>query len=165
MLNGTEYAIDHDASVDRLAAVEPEPVRDHYVVVRGRRFPPKQALAVLLNIDRADFTTYQARRILHRLGFEVGRRRSSSSEAVPLGVGIAPGVVEVRTVGAARGNAERGVSTLREYVGQWVAVRGDEVLVSGASPQEVIRTLQRRDLTAESLFRVPLDPTRDVLGG
>jgi hypothetical protein len=164
-LNGREYVIAQAEAIDRLAGVEPEPVRDHYVVVRGRRFPPKQELAALLGIDRADFTTHQARRILHRLGFETGRRRS---ETVALGVAVAPGVVKVSSVGSAvrdHGGLAKGVTPLRDFMGMWVAVRGDDVLASGASPREVLDLLERRDLTAESMFRVPLDPTRDVLGG
>lgn len=54
--------------------MEPEPVKEHYVVVSGRRFPPKQVLGVVTGLDRADFTTHQARAVLRRIGFGVFRR-------------------------------------------------------------------------------------------
>jgi len=38
-------------------------------VINGRRWPPKQVLALVTGLDRADFTTHQARRALTRLGF------------------------------------------------------------------------------------------------
>ena len=42
----------------------PDPVREHYVLVRGRRYPPKQVLACVTGLNRADFTTQEAWRIL-----------------------------------------------------------------------------------------------------
>lgn len=164
VLNGMEYSLDTARAARRLARVEPEPVRDHYVVVDGRRFPPKQALAALLPIDRADFTTYQARAILRRLGFETGRRRTEPSDAV-LGVAVAPGVVEVReTRPPHRADLAASAEALRPYIGSWVAVTGNDVIASGPSPQAVVAALRRANATAESLFRVPLDPERDVIG-
>lgn len=47
----------------------PEPLRGHYVLVEGRRYPPKQVLSLATGLDRADFATHQARRTLKRLGF------------------------------------------------------------------------------------------------
>lgn len=168
VLNGAEFTLDSDRASEAMEGIAAEPVRDHYVVVRGRRFPPKQVLAVLLGVDRADFTTYQARRILGRLGFETGRRHTDLADASVVGVAVAPGVVSVRSAERTRDASlasVKEVEALREYRGLWVATRGDDVVVSGASPQEVLDLLERRDLTAESMFRVPLDPARDVLGG
>ena len=164
VINGREYVLDDAEALRRLSALEPEPVRDHYVVVRGRRMPPKQALAALLGLDRADFTTYQARTILRRLGFETGRRRGEPEPV--LGVAVADGVIEVRQVPSrGRPGLAARAEALRPYVGMWVAVRDDEVVESGASPQVVITALRRAGAVADSLFRVPLDPTRDVIGG
>jgi len=47
--------------------VLPDPVREHYVVVRGRRYPPKQVLACVTGLDQADFTRHEARRIRTRV--------------------------------------------------------------------------------------------------
>src|ERR1700723_3059202 len=55
----------------------PEPIQEHFVVINGRRWPPKQVLALVTGLDRADFTTHQARRALTRLGFSAARAASS----------------------------------------------------------------------------------------
>jgi hypothetical protein len=49
--------IELDADEVRRVAKEltPEPIRTHYVVIDGRRFPPKQVLAAVTGIDRSDF--------------------------------------------------------------------------------------------------------------
>ncbi|MGQ0717262.1 MAG: hypothetical protein ACT4NP_08080 [Pseudonocardiales bacterium] len=41
--------------------MDPEPIREHYVVIGWRRYPPKQGLAAVTGLDRGDFTTQQAR--------------------------------------------------------------------------------------------------------
>src|SRR5947207_2626225 len=46
----------------------PEPIHEHYVIVGGRRFPPKQVLTRVTGLDRADFTTHQARQFLELPG-------------------------------------------------------------------------------------------------
>lgn len=157
VINGREYALDERDVERRLAHVEPEPVRDHYVVVEGRRYPPKQVLSVLLQLDRADFTTYQARTILRRLGLIAGRR----GEEPPV-----PQPVVFRLWEAPRPlPSSDSADALRPYVGQWVAVVDSEVVAAGASPRDVLRDLERLRVVADSMFRVPLEPARDVLGG
>ena len=157
VINGREYALDESDAARRVAATEPEPVRDHFVVVSGRRYPPKQALSSLLGIDRADFTTYQARTILRRLGFATGRRSED------------PGITDegwvVRQVPVTDTVEERPSPALRDHAGMWVAIRGEEVVAAGHSPGEVLRALDRAGDVADSMFRVPHDPARDVLGG
>ena len=64
----------NDGVARKLAGQVPEPVREHYVVVEGKRFPLKQVMTLVTGLDRADFTSHQARRILSRLGFTVARR-------------------------------------------------------------------------------------------
>jgi len=54
-----------------LRGVLPEPVREHYIVVNQRRYPPKQVVALVTGLDRAEFTTHHARRILTGLGTAV----------------------------------------------------------------------------------------------
>jgi hypothetical protein len=60
--------------VRALRKVDPEPIASHFVVIGGRRYPPKQVISAVTGLDRADFTTHQARRTLMRLGFTAGRR-------------------------------------------------------------------------------------------
>jgi 5-methylcytosine-specific restriction protein B len=52
-----------------MLSIAPEPITSHFVVVGSRRYPPKQVISAVTGLDRADFTTHQARRILMRLGF------------------------------------------------------------------------------------------------
>lgn len=123
----------------------PEPIRDHFVVIGGRRFPPKQVLGAVTGLDRADFTTHQARSLLRRLGFLTGRARGG------------PAGTATPTAEHPQGLAE----ALRPFRGQWVAIAGDEVLVGAGSPREVLSWLERHNRPADSLFRVPIDPTKD----
>lgn len=130
--------------------LEPEPLRDHFVVVAGRRFPPKQLLETLTGLDRADFTTNQARAILRRIGFATGRvgaraRSARASEAT----------VPYRSSEA---------DALRPHRGRWVAVKDGEVLVACDRPEDVIAWLRKANMRADSMFRVPLDPSADMGG-
>ena len=130
--------------VERLLVRElPDPVREHYVVVGGRRFPPKQVLAAVTGLDRADFTTHQARRILRRLGFVAARAHSVLDPA-----GVDDG-----------GEGPRGgrqAAALAPFVGKWVALAGPtEVLVAADTPQEVLAWLARHERRATGMFRVP----------
>lgn len=73
-IGGIELDLTREQIEERLAKVEPEELRQVFVVVAGRRFPVKQALAVGAGIVRSGFTTQDALRILRKLGFEVGER-------------------------------------------------------------------------------------------
>ena len=126
--------------------VDPEPITSHYVVVGTRRFPPKQIISELTGVDRADFTTHQARRTLIRLGFSAGRRpartTSSPSESSRRLRAVAP-----------RALADQ----LRPLAGSWVAIKDGAVLHSTESPQELVAWLSRHRQRADSMFRVPAD--------
>lgn len=126
-----------------LRKVEPEPIASHFVVVDERRFPPKQVISAVTGLDRADFTTHQARRTLMRLGFVAGRRRARVSPTA--GVGAREPVLKDL---AAR---------LRPHVGQWVAVVDEDVIHAADTPQQLVAWLSRRRETADRVFRVPED--------
>jgi len=74
VLRGRVYRLTKEEVEVKMREVEPEPVRKHYVVINGRKYPVKQVIEACLGIPRLDFTTQQARRILSRLGFELGFR-------------------------------------------------------------------------------------------
>jgi hypothetical protein len=140
---GRRFALDRDQVERALADQLPDPVRDHYVVVAGRRYPPKQALAAVTGLDRADFTTHQARRILMRLGFVAGRRSQGgeTTEATSDSRGPYQG---------------RQAEALRPYMGRWVALAGPtEVLVAADTPQEIVAWLARHGRKAWLMLRVP----------
>jgi hypothetical protein len=122
----------------------PEPAREHYVVIAGRRFPPKQVISFATGIDRADFTTHQARRILRRLGFPTAR----VSQPEPGGDGA----------GGDGPHGGRQAAALRPYVGKWVAMSGPtDVLVAADTPEEVLAWLARHERQASfGMFRVPM---------
>jgi hypothetical protein len=136
--------------IDAMREVLPEPITTHYVVVGRRRYPPKQVIGELTGLDRADFTTHQARRVLMNLGFPVGRRRSIS--------GPGPAPTRARPAGESVVADEPDLNRLLSQLpGQWVATKGDELLVAAKTPQAVVSWLSRNDLKADSMFRVPED--------
>jgi hypothetical protein len=141
--------------------VLPEPITSHYVVIDSRRYPPKQAIGLVTGLDRADFTSHQARRVLMGLGFAVGRRRpTSTGERAGRRQSGAPGP-EVAPDTAAR--RRELAETLRAFRGQWVAVADDELLVAASTPREVVGWLAQHGRRADSMFRVPEDEL--ALGG
>lgn len=132
------------ADVEALARdLLPDPVREHYVVISGRRFPPKQVIARATGLDRADFTTHQARRILRRLGFAAARVAHDAGD-------------DDETSGEGP-HGGRQAAALAPYVGKWVALASPtEVLVAADSPQDVLAWLARHDRRAGyGMFRVP----------
>lgn len=141
-VSGHRFDFDARGVQEALQDELPEPIQEHFVVINARRWPPKQVLALITGLDRADFTTHQARRAMTRLGFPAGRvaghkgargrSAASGSDAPP----DSPGEV------------------LRPFVGQWVAVRGEEVLVAAPSPGEVVAWLTRHGQRAQAMFRV-----------
>ncbi len=141
---GHDFELDPVVIENALADVDPEPIKEHYVVSAGRRYPPKQVLAEATGLDRADFTTHQARSILRRLGFGVHRRSNSRPIAdVPA------------TRSGPHGGAE--AAALQPYQGRWIAQDGLEVLFDADSPEAVLHWLRRHGLRAR-VWRVPGAP-------
>jgi len=148
---GHQVVLDRETVERGLAEVVPEPVREHYVVVLGRRYPPKQVVSVLTGLDRADFTTHQARRVLKRLGFVAARKRRPGSESAPNGDPALP-------------HGGRQAAALEPNAGQWIALgEPDEVLVAAASARDVVAWLARHEQRASGIFRVP-SSERDAQG-
>jgi hypothetical protein len=134
----------------------PEPITSHFVVIDQRRYPPKQVLGAVTGVDRADFTSHQARRVLMGLGFAAGRRpRAEAREA--------SGRIEAESDALATTSSSRATSpsrrpsaeTLEPFTGQWVATSGSEVLVAARDPRTVVSWLAEHRQQADSMFRVP----------
>lgn len=141
-ISGRRFHLD-PAGVERaIGRMLPEPIHEHFVVIGGRRFPPKQVICLATGLDRADFTTHQARRILTRLGFSAARQAAPRTW--------------LRAGARTNPPAYRGES-LRPHVGQWVAIQGDEVLVAAPSAGEVVAWLAQHGKQADSMLRVPED--------
>jgi hypothetical protein len=159
-VSGHQYDLDPRGVEAALDGVLPEPIHEHFVVINGRRWPPKQVLALVTGLDRADFTTHQARRALTRLGFPAGRaagRRGHHPAGPPAGVPSPP------AASGAVGPPATLAEALRPFIGLWVAVRGDEVLVAASSPKEVVAWLARHRQRAQSMFRV-VDSEQAITG-
>jgi hypothetical protein len=139
---GQRFDLDHDRVEKVLDAAVPDPIKEHYVVVRGRRYPPKQVIVLSTGLDKADFTTHQARRILKRLGFVAARAPSEEPAAEPGGIGPHGG---------------RQAAALAPFVGKWVALSAPTtVLVAADTPREVLAWLAKHELHATyGMFRVP----------
>jgi hypothetical protein len=143
----------------RMRGVPPEPIASHYVVIASRRYPPKQVVSAVTGVDRADFTSHHARRIITGLGFPAGRRppdpdrperweRGREAYASQSADSLAPS----RSAGSStRPSAE----ALEPFVGEWVATKGPEVLVAARDPRTVVSWLAEHRQQAESMFRVP----------
>jgi hypothetical protein len=136
--------------------VLPEPIASHYVTIGHRRYPPKQVIGLITGLDRADFTSHQARRILMGLGFPAGRLPrqdpldASNESAAQMNVRAARPQPR-GSMGPMRPSAE----TLESFIGQWVATKGPEVLVAADDPHTVVSWLAEHRKQADSMFRVP----------
>jgi hypothetical protein len=144
-IGGQQFELEHDRVEEAVEQVLPDPLRDHYVIVRGRRYPPKQVISRVTGLDRADFTTHQARRILKRLGFVAARSTQDGADQRAEVVGEGP-------------HRGRQAAALAPYRGKWVALAGPtEVLVAADTPQEVLAWLARHERRAPyGMFRVPM---------
>jgi hypothetical protein len=159
-VSGHQYSLDSRGVEVALHGALPEPILEHFVVISGRRWPPKQVLALVTGLDRADFTTHHARRVLTRLGFPAGRAAVRRRRHPVTAEAVAP------PPSAASGAGNRFVplaEALRPFVGLWVAVRGDEVLVAASSPKEVVGWLAQHRQRAQSMFRV-VDTEQAITG-
>jgi hypothetical protein len=159
-VSGHRYDLDPRSVQETLEDVLPEPIHEHYVVINGRRWPPKQVLALVTGLDRADFTTHQARRALTRLGFTAARAARPSERRAGTAVIATPS----RPASARSATRPQPlVEALRPFIGMWVAVRGDEVIVAAPAPKEVVAWLAQHGQRAQSMFRVP-DSEQAVTG-
>lgn len=159
-VSGRQYNLEPRPVEAALQEALPEPLHEHFVVINGRRWPPKQVLALVTGLDRADFTTHQARRALTRLGFTAGRTVAprarhphASSAATPLSPDAS---------GTGR-PAMPVAEALRPFIGLWVAVSGDDVLVAAPSPADVVAWLAKHQQRAQSVFRV-VDSEQAITG-
>jgi hypothetical protein len=157
-VSGHRYNLESRSVETALQGVLPEPIHEHFVVINSRRWPPKQVLALVTGLDRADFTTHQARRALTRLGFPAGRAASVGARRPEASQSAAP-----PGASGADGPAVSLAEALRPFIGLWVAMRDDDVLVAAPSPAEVVAWLAKHHQRAQSMFRVA-DSERAVTG-
>ncbi|MEV0685101.1 hypothetical protein AB0I35_14670 [Nocardia sp. NPDC050378] len=53
---------------EAISKVEPEPIREHWVIVANRRYPPKQVYQLITGLPRSAYTSHRALAELRRLG-------------------------------------------------------------------------------------------------
>jgi 5-methylcytosine-specific restriction protein B len=82
---GRPFVLRRGDVIHAVSDVDPEPIASQYVVIGSRRFPPKQVISEVTGLDRADFTSHQARRTLTGLGFTAGRRGAGRPGRSPAG--------------------------------------------------------------------------------
>jgi len=73
-LGGERVTLTPGQLVRAARKIEPEPVRLHGVVIEGRLFPPKQVVSAATGVDRLNFPTHEAIRVLRTLGFTPERQ-------------------------------------------------------------------------------------------
>lgn len=159
-VSGHQYNLESRSVEAALQGALPEPIHEHFVVINGRRWPPKQVLALVTGLDRADFTTHQARRALTRLGFPAGRAVSARARRPETSRAVAP---PPSGASGADGSAVPLAEALRPFIGLWVAVRDDDVLVAAPSPAEIVAWLAKHRQRAQSMFRV-VDSEQAITG-
>jgi hypothetical protein len=72
-VRGREHVLRKDEVIAKMKGVAPEATRALVVEVGGTLYPVKQVLSVAGGLDKADFISHEARRVLQRLGFKVQR--------------------------------------------------------------------------------------------
>ena len=72
-LDGEDRRLSREMVIERLQRRTPGNVLTYWVDVDGVRWPVKQAFAIALSIDPKQFQSWDARRRLEALGFEIGR--------------------------------------------------------------------------------------------
>ncbi len=71
-IGGETFSLEPQDVERKLRGVDPEPIQKLFVVVNGKRYPVKQALAASAGLIRAGFTTQHAFRVFRKLGFKLG---------------------------------------------------------------------------------------------
>ncbi len=88
---GRAFALRASQVEKSMRNVLPEPLKEHFIVVDRRRYPPKHVLSAVTGLDRAEFTTHHARsahgtwicRGTQISGASAGRRGRSSASHGP----------------------------------------------------------------------------------
>ena len=123
-VSGHRYELDSRGVQAALEGVLPEPIHEHFVVINGRRWPPKQVLALVTGLDRADFTTHQARRALTRLGFPAARALRSREHHMRAAQAARPSGPAVGGTGRHAADLGRGTAPVHRLVGSCARGRG-----------------------------------------
>ncbi len=67
---------------EKIGKVEPEPIREHWVVVADKRYPPKQVYQLITGLPRSAYTSHRALAELRKLGLSTSVYTPLRTEAV-----------------------------------------------------------------------------------
>ena len=70
-INGRKYTVEKQQVIDAVKGIEPKTIKSYYVVINRKKYPIKQAVAIVLNIPAIAFQSADAYRLLDKLGFEI----------------------------------------------------------------------------------------------
>lgn len=70
IIQGTKYEITRETVLRVAEREKPDKIRDFYIEVRGKQFPPKQLIRLATGTSRS-FNSSNARSVLTKLGFAV----------------------------------------------------------------------------------------------
>ena len=70
-INGRKYEVQKQQVIDAVKGIEPKNIKSYYVVLNRKKYPIKQAVAIVLNIPAIAFQSADAYRLLDKLGFEI----------------------------------------------------------------------------------------------
>jgi hypothetical protein len=115
VVGGREFDLTEDEVILGMSDVEPEPIREHFVVIGEKPFPPKQALAQVTGWDRQTFTTMEAIRVLTRIGLVCQRRVDGRPVQVPADPGH-PAEQGTPSVGRRLSAMEAAVAVMQEAI-------------------------------------------------
>lgn len=161
---GHVFVLDQEGVSRAVSRIEPGEIRDHFVEIRGRRYPVKQALAAATGLDLSDFTSQHARSALRRLGMPVGRL-SAHNTTMAVHQDIQDTArLPVQRRAAAVPAAEDPASVLRPYQNRWVALQRNRVLTDQESFADVVAWLRDNGVKADAVFLVPDDPEQLFAG-
>ena len=73
ILKGKAYELTKEEVERMMVGIQPETAWKYFIIINGKKFPPKQVIAKALNLGRVQFTTMAATNILERLGFKLQR--------------------------------------------------------------------------------------------
>ena len=75
VVSGMQHELDAESVTRAADRIVPDAIdgrHKYYVPIAGRRIPPKQLFAQATGLHRSEFITFDAIRVLRKLGFEVG---------------------------------------------------------------------------------------------
>jgi hypothetical protein len=174
-MSGREFRLTKSRVEAAMDDVPPEPIVSHFVVVKGRRYPPRQVLSAATGVGSKSIRSVVAERRLRQLGFVTGKvsrwaAGSADHHARIQGFrkrsfGVPPaGKLRERRDGPGRADEvldpmsraqDAFDAQLRRHVGEWVATRGTDLLCAAPDAKSVITWLTEHDERAEAMYKVP----------